>query len=136
MRISFGYMSTFEDAQAFLKFILAIRQSGCNTVKFLSPGETVSELVASIRENDHLWDNNSTNKLSPKNSQFRANSPVIMSANLQSVRKHSARDMVYVSGNSTEALPSGSRPITVTNIYLYPIKSCAAFEVSGFSDFF
>ncbi|XP_077773789.1 molybdenum cofactor sulfurase [Podarcis muralis] len=134
VRISFGYMSTFEDAQAFLKFIITTRLIGCNMVNIPSPRQTISELVASPRENGHTCDNSSANKLPPNKSTgdsglSTSSTSVNMPVNLQPAKRHSERDMTEVFGNPAEDMPSGRRPVTVTNIYLYPIKSCAAFEV-------
>ncbi|XP_062987312.1 molybdenum cofactor sulfurase [Elgaria multicarinata webbii] len=134
VRISFGYMSTFEDAQAFLKFIITTRLSGCNMVKSPSQRETISESVASPKENGHTCSNNSANKLPLKRiirgSQLSAiSASVTMPVNLQPTERHPERDIPEVLGDSAEALSSGRRPITITNIYLYPIKSCATFEV-------
>nr|XP_056713238.1 molybdenum cofactor sulfurase [Euleptes europaea] len=135
VRISFGYMSTFEDAQTFLKFIIATRLCGCNTVNCPSPAGNVSPVTASPKENGYTCDNNIVNKLPPKkpivDSQLSTISPSRATpVCLQPEEGHSERDMTEISGNSTEVQQSGRMPVTVTNIYLYPIKSCAAFEVA------
>ncbi|KAH0627092.1 hypothetical protein JD844_002490 [Phrynosoma platyrhinos] len=132
VRISFGYMSTFEDAQAFLKFIITTRLAGCRMVRVTSSRDIISEFVASPNENVHACDNRRTNKLPREritgDSHLSANSASeIMPVSLQPAKGHAERDMPEVLGNSIEALP---RPVIVTNIYLYPIKSCAAFEVT------
>ncbi|XP_053119151.1 molybdenum cofactor sulfurase isoform X2 [Hemicordylus capensis] len=138
VRISFGYMSTFEDAQTFLKFIIATRLSGCNVIgcnviNLPSPGDAISNLVAFPREDSHT-SCNSANKLPLKriimDSQLStSSSSAIMLASLQSAERHSETGMVGIPENSAEAQQSSRRPITVTNIYLYPIKSCAGVEV-------
>ncbi|XP_042331867.1 molybdenum cofactor sulfurase [Sceloporus undulatus] len=134
VRISFGYISTFEDAQAFLKFIIATRLAGCQMVRVTSSREIISGFVASPNENGHTCDNR-TNKLPceriPGDSLFSVNSASeVLPVSLQPAKGHPERSMPEVLENSIEALPSGRRPIIVTNIYLYPIKSCAAFEVT------
>ncbi|XP_061445641.1 molybdenum cofactor sulfurase isoform X2 [Rhineura floridana] len=127
VRISFGYMSTFEDVQAFLKFIITTRLLGCNMVNFPSPKDTISELITTPRENGHNCVNNSANTL-PQNriiGDFQlSTSPASM---MMPISPHSERGMALE--NSTKEMPSDRKPVTVTNIYLYPIKSCAAFEV-------
>ncbi|XP_048367698.1 molybdenum cofactor sulfurase isoform X2 [Sphaerodactylus townsendi] len=143
VRISFGYMSTFEDAQTFLKFIIATWLCGCNMVNCPSPAETVSPVMASPRENGFTCDNNIANKHTPKRnileSQLSTSSPPgATSVSPQLAEGPSERDTTEGSGNSIEVQPvpvecatNASRmPVTVTNIYLYPIKSCAAFEVA------
>ncbi|XP_062813041.1 molybdenum cofactor sulfurase isoform X1 [Anolis carolinensis] len=127
VRISFGYMSTFEDAQAFLKFIITTRLSGCTMVKVTSSRDVISEIVASPKENDHTYDNRRTNKL-PHEKTIKDSH---LSANLQSTQGHAERTMPDVLGNSIETLPSDGRTVVITNIYLYPIKSCSAFEVTA-----
>ncbi|XP_074844071.1 molybdenum cofactor sulfurase isoform X2 [Carettochelys insculpta] len=127
VRISFGYMSTFEDAQTFLKFIIDTRLSESN-IKFLSQTtvqETITQSVGSSILNDHTTNNNA-NKLSSKS--------IISDTehwNNSSAALKTPEVSRMVSSEST--LPvyrSGSNQVTVTNIYLYPIKSCSAFEVS------
>uniref|UniRef100_A0A663N044 Molybdenum cofactor sulfurase n=1 Tax=Athene cunicularia TaxID=194338 RepID=A0A663N044_ATHCN len=108
VRISFGYMSSFEDAQTFLKFIIATRLSMSDTeIPFQS---SVTKLTTESVPDDHPSFNNA-DKLSPI--------PHISDRELRN--------------NSSTAVPTcrrGGKPITVTNIYVYPIKSCSAFEVS------
>lgn len=124
VRISFGYMSTFEDAQAFVKFIIAIRLSGCNIVPLPPPAEVVPRAKSQ------------TSTLPRKgirgDSQLGTSSAA-MPVNMQSSNGHWERGVVESSDHSLEGSPSTERPITVTNIYLYPIKSCAAFEVNDFT---
>ncbi|XP_044308156.1 molybdenum cofactor sulfurase isoform X2 [Varanus komodoensis] len=128
VRISFGYMSTFEDAQTFLKFIIATRLSGCNVVKCPSQKES----IAPPREKDYTCDHRSDElplKRVTKDSQFSVHSAsVTIPVNLQPTERQPERAIPEVLRDSAEALPSSRRPITLTNIYIYPIKSCAAFE--------
>uniref|UniRef100_A0A8D0KW52 Molybdenum cofactor sulfurase n=1 Tax=Strix occidentalis caurina TaxID=311401 RepID=A0A8D0KW52_STROC len=78
VRISFGYMSSFEDAQTFLKFIIATR---------LSTSDTEIPFQSSVTK-------------------------------------------LTTESTAVPTCRRGGKPITVTNIYLYPIKSCSAFEVT------
>uniref|UniRef100_A0ABM5GQW4 Molybdenum cofactor sulfurase n=1 Tax=Pogona vitticeps TaxID=103695 RepID=A0ABM5GQW4_9SAUR len=132
VRISFGYMSTFEDARTFLNFIITTRLSGCSVVHV--PRENISESLASAQDNSHTSNSNGVKsvplKRIIKDSQHSTPSaPVIMPTNLQPTKRHPERGLPDVFGTSAEAQLHGRRPVTVTNIYLYPIKSCAAFEV-------
>ncbi|XP_067425987.1 molybdenum cofactor sulfurase [Emydura macquarii macquarii] len=127
VRISFGYMSTFEDAQTFLKFIIATRLSESD-IKFpsqITARETIRESVGSPIQNDHT-SNNNANKVSLKT--------IISDAehwnNSSAALKTTETSRAVVSERAIPVYRNGSKPITVTNIYLYPIKSCSAFEVS------
>ncbi|XP_060103805.1 molybdenum cofactor sulfurase isoform X2 [Heteronotia binoei] len=135
VRISFGYMSTFEDAQTFLKFIITTRLCGCNILNCPSQEETVSPVTASPKENGYNHDNNIVDKLPLKriitDSQLNTSSPLeVASICPQLAEGHSERSEIEISGNSAGVQHIGRMPVTVTNIYLYPIKSCAAFEVA------
>uniref|UniRef100_A0A8C0HFE6 Molybdenum cofactor sulfurase n=1 Tax=Buteo japonicus TaxID=224669 RepID=A0A8C0HFE6_9AVES len=120
VRISFGYMSSFEDAQSFLKFIIATRLSKSDTeIPFqLSSTKLTMESVP----DDHP-SFNSADKLSPI--------PHISDTELEN---NSSATKTTVNWQPPEAevesIRRGGKPITVTNIYLYPIKSCSAFEVT------
>uniref|UniRef100_A0A8C3RXJ1 Molybdenum cofactor sulfurase n=1 Tax=Chelydra serpentina TaxID=8475 RepID=A0A8C3RXJ1_CHESE len=127
VRISFGYMSTFEDAQTFLKFIIATRLSESD-FKFPSQTttrETITQSVESSIQNDHTANNNAK-KFSLKT--------IISDTghwnNSSAALKTPETSRTVVSESAIPVYRSGSKPITVTNIYLYPIKSCSAFEVS------
>ncbi|XP_077159008.1 molybdenum cofactor sulfurase isoform X2 [Paroedura picta] len=135
VRISFGYMSTFEDAQTFLKFVIATRLCGCNLLHLPSQAENVTPVTASPRENGFTCESNVVNELPlktiPKGSPLHTRSPSGgTSVCPQHAEGHSERDVTGISGHSAEAQESHGMPVTVTNIYLYPIKSCAAFEVA------
>ncbi|EMP36600.1 Molybdenum cofactor sulfurase, partial [Chelonia mydas] len=128
MRISFGYMSTFEDAQTFLKFIIATRLSESD---FTFPSqtttrETITQSVKSPIQNDHSANNNAK-KFSLKTIVSDMGHWNNSSAALQTPETTRA----VVSESAIPVYRSGSKPITVTNIYLYPIKSCSAFELAS-----
>ncbi|KFP62527.1 Molybdenum cofactor sulfurase, partial [Cariama cristata] len=132
VRISFGYMSSFEDAQTFLKFIIATRLSKSNTaIPFQS---SVSNLTTEPVPDDHPSFNNG-DKLSPiphisdrelGNNSFATKATV----NWQPLEAEAESIRAAVSETPVPTCRRGGKPITVTNIYLYPIKSCSAFEVT------
>ncbi|XP_048464162.1 molybdenum cofactor sulfurase-like [Rhincodon typus] len=127
VRISFGYMSTFDDAQKFLKFILGcfVKQPVCFDKDTLSK----LERCGTMRERDesqaeHLTDEETT-KISSEiaAAQNSARIEIPLSQNC------SDNQLELVENGETSKLIKGSESITLTNIYLYPIKSCAAVEV-------
>ncbi|KAM6283059.1 molybdenum cofactor sulfurase [Porphyrio hochstetteri] len=127
IRISFGYMSSFEDAQTFLKFIMATRLSKLDTeIPFQS---SLKKLTAESVSEDHP-PFNSADKLSPiphiSDRELRNNSTL----NWQPLKAEAESIRAAVSETAVPMCRRGDKPITVTNIYLYPIKSCSAFEVT------
>lgn len=131
MRISFGYMSSFEDAQTFLKFIIATRLSKSGTeISFQSP---VTKLMTESVPDDHpSFD--SGDKLSPiphkVDRELRNNlSATKTTGRWQPPEAEAESIRAAVSETAVPTCRKGGKPITVTNIYLYPIKSCSAFEV-------
>ncbi|XP_013907750.1 PREDICTED: molybdenum cofactor sulfurase [Thamnophis sirtalis] len=132
VRISFGYMSTFEDVQAFLKFIISIRLSTFNLVKCPLQTEIVPKITSFPR-----WNSNSHDKKNAteehleriiKNLQLSHHyASVIPEGNVHLTKSWAEINIPKVFTNSVE-VPNGKNTITITNIYLYPIKSCAAFE--------
>ncbi|KAM6453415.1 molybdenum cofactor sulfurase isoform 2-T2 [Liasis olivaceus] len=135
VRISFGYMSTFEDAQAFLKFIISIRLSACNLVKCSSQRQIVPKITSFPRQDSNTHDVKNANeqplKRIIKNLQLSHHFTSVKKPeeNLQLTKSYLEISMPEVLGNSAEEVPNGRKKSTITNIYLYPIKSCAAFEV-------
>lgn len=139
VRISFGYMSTFEDVQAFLKFVISIRLPAFNLVKCPLQREIVPKITSFPR-----WDSNTHGEKNAteqpleriiKNLQLSDHyaSVIKPEGNLLLTKSYAEINIPKVLTNSVE-VPNGRKTITVTNIYLYPIKSCAAFEVNGFSN--
>ncbi|NXT76085.1 MOCOS sulfurase, partial [Zapornia atra] len=127
IRISFGYMSSFEDAQTFLKFIMTTRLSKLDTeIPFQS---SVKKLTAESVSEDHP-PFNSADKLSPipriSDRELGNNSTL----NWQPLEAEAESIRAAVSETAVPTCRRGDKPITVTNIYLYPIKSCSAFEVT------
>uniref|UniRef100_A0A8B9N5W5 Molybdenum cofactor sulfurase n=1 Tax=Accipiter nisus TaxID=211598 RepID=A0A8B9N5W5_9AVES len=132
VRISFGYMSSFEDAQSFLKFIIATRLSKSDTE---IPFQSSSTKLTTESDPDDHPSFNSADKLSPipriSDTELGNNSTATKTtvnwqppeAEVESIRS-------AVSETAVPTYRRGGKPITVTNIYLYPIKSCSAFEVT------
>lgn len=113
VRTSFGYMSTFEDCQTFLKFVVECFASGPVTVD--------SERIDSALRN--------TAMATP---QGPSRQPV---ANENGVRQEveETEDWSTKAGLGgfgwTESQSHSEKAYALTNIYIYPVKSCAAFEV-------
>ncbi|NWX49796.1 MOCOS sulfurase, partial [Steatornis caripensis] len=132
VRISFGYMSSFEDAQTFLKFIIATRLSEFDTeIPFQS---SVTKLTTDSVPDDHPSFNNA-DKLSPiphiSDREFRNNSTVAkMTVNWKPLEAETESIRAAVSETAVPTCRRGGKPITITSIYIYPIKSCSAFEVT------
>ncbi|KAG8521657.1 Molybdenum cofactor sulfurase [Galemys pyrenaicus] len=137
VRISFGYMSTLEDAQAFLRFIIAT----C-----LCPSHGQSLLQATPREAG----------VPPAEDEVGA-TPAAVDGSSPSYQEDTPTDSCVWNklptavgavglhpplseADRTQETPSEKAPgvpskvlgtHVVTNLYLYPIKSCAAFEVKA-----
>ncbi|OXB66330.1 hypothetical protein ASZ78_003721 [Callipepla squamata] len=130
VRISFGYMSSFEDAQTFLKFITATRFSNTDTEILFQSSAT--QLTTEPVPDDH---SNSTNTMSPRTyiaDREHRNNPCGMERTVgwQPLESESESIRAAVSESAAPKCKRGGKPITVTNIFLYPIKSCSAFEVT------
>uniref|UniRef100_A0A8C5RG92 Molybdenum cofactor sulfurase n=1 Tax=Laticauda laticaudata TaxID=8630 RepID=A0A8C5RG92_LATLA len=134
VRISFGYMSTFEDVQAFLKFIISIRLSAFNLVKSPCQTEIVPKITSFPRQNSNTCDEKNVNEQHLeriiKNLQLSHHytSVIKPEGNVHLTKSCAEINIPTVFTNSVE-VPNGRKTITITNIFLYPIKSCAAFEV-------
>ncbi|XP_019623568.1 PREDICTED: molybdenum cofactor sulfurase-like isoform X2 [Branchiostoma belcheri] len=152
VRISFGYMSTFEDAQFFLDFV-----QECFVEK--SPKTTTS---AGNAHNEQYRNTGLTSKLNVQNANEglevehdkteTKRSATLQSSGLKNSSKNQAddpqescrdslkKDLVMEetskrqdekenSTENSEAKVPGQRHLT--NIFLYPVKSCGAFEVKS-----
>lgn len=125
VRVSFGYMSTLEDAQAFLRFISAIYLRSPGDQPVLQAGTSGAGALSS--ESDCH---------SPQEGA-RAD-PVDRSEACPDADTVDLYLSPSEASGSQQALPEKAAGILngdlgshiVTNIYLYPIKSCAAFEVT------
>ncbi|XP_039094908.1 molybdenum cofactor sulfurase isoform X2 [Hyaena hyaena] len=136
VRISFGYMSTLEDAQAFLRFIMAMQLHQCDgqPLPQTIPGEagappeseaqdavpaTVDRCSSSPQE-DAPTDAGLSNDLPPNVAAVGLHPPLLTASRTQQTPSEKAAGV----------LDGGLGPHVITNLYLYPIKSCAAFEVT------
>uniref|UniRef100_A0A8B9QNQ7 Molybdenum cofactor sulfurase n=1 Tax=Anas platyrhynchos TaxID=8839 RepID=A0A8B9QNQ7_ANAPL len=132
VRISFGYMSSFEDAQTFLKFIVATRFSNSDTeIPFQS---SVTKLTTEPVPDDGTYFKNA-DKLSPRthisDRELGNNSSVtVKTVGWQPAESESESIRATISETAVPTCRGDGNPITVTNIFLYPIKSCSAFEVT------
>lgn len=117
VRISFGYMSTFEDCQKFLSFIV-----NCFTDKPLRVDEErLARLKLAVpveKSVGHFNSSPSNGQLGHQAEQGETAPSLISSANGGEI-------MIPVPKGETEKRNTQ----TLTNIFIYPIKSCAAFEV-------
>lgn len=120
VRVSFGYMSTFEDCQKFLSFIV-----NCFTDKpFRMDEERLARLKLAVPFVDsvgHFSPSASNGQLEHKTDHRDTAPSLISSTNGREIRIHTPKRPEE--RNNTQIL---------TNIFIYPIKSCAAFEVYCF----
>uniref|UniRef100_A0A2I3LK03 Molybdenum cofactor sulfurase n=1 Tax=Papio anubis TaxID=9555 RepID=A0A2I3LK03_PAPAN len=138
VRISFGYMSTLDDVQAFLRFIIDTRlhssgdwpvsQTHADTGEAGAPSaESQADVTPAVMGRHSLlpqedaltgsgvWNNSSTTV-----NAVPVAPPVCDVARTQQIPSEKAAGV----------LQGALGPLVVTNLYLYPIKSCAAFEVT------
>ncbi|XP_011930145.1 PREDICTED: molybdenum cofactor sulfurase isoform X2 [Cercocebus atys] len=138
VRISFGYMSTLDDVQAFLRFIIDTRlhssgdwpvpQAHADTGEAGAPSaESQADVTPAVMGRHSLspqedaltgsgvWNNSSTTV-----NAVPVAPPVCDVARTQQIPSEKAAGV----------LQGALGPLVVTNLYLYPIKSCAAFEVT------
>ncbi|GAB1301510.1 Molybdenum cofactor sulfurase [Apodemus speciosus] len=125
VRISFGYMSTLEDAQAFLRFI--------STVYLRSPsGQPVPQAsssdagVLSSKSDCHSPQEGSCTDPALCNGSY----PDTNTVDLHLCLSKASSIQQTPQDKAVRVLNGDPRSHIVTNIYLYPIKSCAAFEVT------
>ncbi|XP_052597641.1 molybdenum cofactor sulfurase isoform X2 [Peromyscus californicus insignis] len=125
VRVSFGYMSTLEDAQAFLRFISAIRLRSPGEQGVLPAGTCDAGALSSESDCHPPQDGACTD-------------PAVCSDACPDANTMDLCLSLSEASSSRQALPEKAAgilngdlgPHVVTNIYLYPIKSCAAFEVT------
>ncbi|XP_048219619.1 molybdenum cofactor sulfurase [Perognathus longimembris pacificus] len=131
VRISFGYMSTIEDAEAFLKFIIAIslHSSGGQPVSKATTGEPGAKATEHKAQNEPTITNShchSPEEDGHTDARIWNNShplhPTLREAS--SARQAPVQEPAGALNRDPE-LP------VVTKICLYPIKSCAACEVTN-----
>ncbi|NXH89744.1 MOCOS sulfurase, partial [Edolisoma coerulescens] len=131
VRISFGYMSSFEDAQSFLSFIIATRLSKSDAEM---PFQSVTKPTTESVPDEHL-SFNIADKLSPilhiSDGELGNNpSETETTGSWQPPEPEAESIRAAVSETAVPTCRKGGKPITVAKIYLYPIKSCSAFEVT------
>ncbi|XP_029496795.1 molybdenum cofactor sulfurase-like isoform X2 [Oncorhynchus nerka] len=115
VRVSFGYMSTFQDCQNFLNFV-----ADCFVEK---PVKVDQDKL------DRLKSNTSSKGSSPCLLTMLTNGK----PDHIGEREHASTDLVVNQRGGkaiTKDAKSHEKAQTLTNIYIYPIKSCAAFEVT------
>ncbi|XP_021566797.1 molybdenum cofactor sulfurase [Carlito syrichta] len=137
VRISFGYMSTLEDAQAFLRFIIDTRlcspsgrsvpqdcaagEAGVPSTEGKAPNATaVTRVRGLMPQEDALtalraWDDLST---------------AVNAVTLPPPVREATTPQQTLLEKAAGVLDADLGSHVVTNLYLYPIKSCAAFEVT------
>ncbi|XP_045151971.1 molybdenum cofactor sulfurase [Echinops telfairi] len=129
VRISFGYMSTVEDAQAFLSFLIATR---CCS----SDGRPLPQALHGLAASPSAEPGAPNSLVSPQEDTltncrvwegFPTNVSVVdLCPPVAEANRSQKTPLEKVEG----ALPGGHGAHVVTNLYLYPVKSCAAFEVT------
>ncbi|KAM4029387.1 molybdenum cofactor sulfurase isoform 2-T2 [Anomaloglossus baeobatrachus] len=123
VRISFGFMSTFDDAKSFLNFIVDtfMKRSAQGTPQMLDyekfSNTSVSQLESNKEESINGNRNITSNTMDTQSKIF---------SNLSTV-EHPCMC------KGRETMTRYNKPITLSHIYLYPIKSCAGFQVAQWS---
>ncbi|XP_026983563.1 molybdenum cofactor sulfurase isoform X6 [Sagmatias obliquidens] len=137
VRISFGYMSTLEDAQAFLRFIIAtrLRPSHGQPLPLATPGEA-GALAAESEAQKAVPATRARRSPSPQEDaspdpRVWDNAPTTVDAvSLRPPLLETTRTQQTPPEKAAGMLDGGLGSHIVTNLFLYPIKSCAAFEVT------
>nr|XP_030732428.1 molybdenum cofactor sulfurase isoform X11 [Globicephala melas] len=130
VRISFGYMSTLEDAQAFLRFIIAtrLRPSHGQPLPLATPGEAGALSAESLPATRARRSPSPQEDASP-DSRVWDNAPTTADAvSLRPPLLETTRTQQTPSEKAAGILDGSLGSHIVTNLFLYPIKSCAAFE--------
>ncbi|XP_012512073.1 PREDICTED: molybdenum cofactor sulfurase isoform X2 [Propithecus coquereli] len=129
VRISFGYMSTLEDAQAFLRFIVDTRLRSAG-------GQTVPQACAAGEAGAPSAEGGGSRGLSPHEEAlidarvWTESSSAVHAVAVPPPLCEATRTQQTPSETAAAVRDGDLRPHIVTNLYLYPIKSCAAFEVT------
>lgn len=113
VRVSFGYMSTFEDCQRFLNFV-----TECFVEKPVTVDDgRLQKLRAATAAREEVNDRLPTIKVS--NGEI----------NKVNEEKQVPKDTSKTQGSEQTVSNSQGGAYVLTNIYIYPIKSCGAYEV-------
>ncbi|XP_022082734.1 molybdenum cofactor sulfurase-like isoform X2 [Acanthaster planci] len=131
VRISFGYMSTLADANKFLSFV-----EECFMEKSNQTDSTKEVNSYAVKEQTSDQDVNSIKDQFPSSSQNDNPSQTHdVKSELDELRDNSQQSCITSPTSISlpsmvvkKIIPSGKK--VLTNIFLYPVKSCGAFEVS------
>ncbi|XP_037010413.2 molybdenum cofactor sulfurase [Artibeus jamaicensis] len=134
VRISFGYMSTLEDAQAFLKFIIATRLRPPSSQPLPQPAPGEAGAPPAETEPQKTVSATAGGCCPPPQEDTPAD-PRLQGDLPPAVHSHpplpGATGAWETPSEKAAGVPNGDLgPHVITNLYLYPIKSCAAFEVT------
>ncbi len=122
VRISFGYMSTIQDAENFLKFI-----KECFVKNQLTDDKHMSKVVPIEKDKKGLI-NVVKNTCVPVDAEEEISKENRENArNFESGKAFPAQQFL-ISADPGSSLPSLDKPI-LTDMFLYPVKSCGAFKV-------
>ncbi|KAM5305334.1 molybdenum cofactor sulfurase isoform 2-T2 [Glossophaga mutica] len=137
VRVSFGYMSTLEDAQAFLKFIIAtrLRPPSSQPVPQPAPGEAGAPQAESEPWNPVPVTVGGRRPPPQEDTPTGSGLQDDLLTAVEAVSLHpplpeATRTWETPSEKAAGVLDGDCGPHVLTNLYLYPIKSCAAFEVT------
>lgn len=109
VRVSFGYMSTFEDCQKFLNFV-----AEC----FVEKPVTVDQVRL-----EKLKTTTAASQSSNGDPPIKITNREIYNVDEKKLREASIKGFRHRDSNGLE------EAYTLTSIYIYPIKSCGAYEV-------
>uniref|UniRef100_A0A8C8YID0 Molybdenum cofactor sulfurase n=1 Tax=Prolemur simus TaxID=1328070 RepID=A0A8C8YID0_PROSS len=129
VRISFGYMSTLEDAQAFLRFIVDTRLRSAG-------GQPVPQACAAGEARAPSAEGEDSPGLSPQEGAltdarvWTESSSAVHAMAVPPPLCEATRTQQTPSEKAAGVRDGDLGPHVITNLYLYPIKSCAAFEVT------
>ncbi|XP_045383612.1 molybdenum cofactor sulfurase isoform X2 [Lemur catta] len=129
VRISFGYMSTLEDAQAFLRFIVDTRLRSAG-------GQPVPQACAAGEARAPSAEGEGSPGLSPQEGTltdarvWTESSSAVHAVAVLPPLCEATRTQQTPSEKAAGVRDGDLGPHVITNLYLYPIKSCAAFEVT------
>ncbi|XP_063778801.1 molybdenum cofactor sulfurase isoform X2 [Pseudophryne corroboree] len=117
VRISFGFMSTYEDAQVFLHFIIDT---------FMKSSSQNKEHMLDIEKFSRIGFSNTEEKSKGFNRKITEGATYTLNHLASSFS--TVESTCSCKGKST--MTTNNKAITLSHIYLYPIKSCAAFQVT------
>lgn len=113
VRVSFGYMSTFEDCQRFLNFVADCFVEKPVTVDHNRLQKLSAATATNKEANNHL-------------ATYKINNGGI---NRMNEGKQVPKDKLKTQRSEQTVSNSQGGAYVLTNIYIYPVKSCGAYEV-------